>query len=387
MRPGPEFNLLVCLAGTEIDVPRAQSLLNAPIDWSYFQALAWRHGLLPLVTRNLRELESGDVPAEALNSLTEKYQHNAARNLLLTSELVKIIQSLIHAGVESVGYKGPVLALQAYGDVKLRSFVDLDLLVRPVDAHRAAKVLSSIGYQPHLDLTPTQEALLPRTECDRVFLREGRNLIVELHWAIAPPYFGVELTIDDLLINHCEQIDMFGTTIKAPRTEMMLLLLCLNGAKDAWIALEPLCAIAELLRRSSVDLDATLRLARRARVHRIVGVGLELARQIFGATLDQGTLSAIHADHRVSSLVSEATVRLTSELEPEPGLFEKARFHLHLRERSMDKVRYSLRRMFTPTYKDCATELPRQLTFLYYGLRPFRLAGGLFKRPKTDAVL
>ena len=49
--------------------------------------------------------------------------------MLLTSELIKIMKLLEENDIKAIAFKGPTLAQLAYGDVTLRQYVDLDLLV------------------------------------------------------------------------------------------------------------------------------------------------------------------------------------------------------------------------------------------------------------------
>jgi hypothetical protein len=393
LKTRPEFDLLVCLARAapgHVEQARARELLRSPVDWDYFVALSWRHGLMPLAARNLLDSFAGEVPAAHLQRLRREFRHNAARNLLLVSELCGVIEALGREGVETVAYKGPALALQAYGDIKLRSFVDLDLLVRPRDAARASEVLAALGYRPHLRLSPAQERMLPRSECDRVFLREGRNLMLELHWAVAPPFFSVPVGAEEVLAERPMRLALCEGGVTTPAPALTLLLLSVNGAKDLWVALEPLAAVAELLRRraaAGLDLQRAAWLARRAGALRMLLVCLELARRMFAAQLPEEIRAEARADRAVAPLVAEAARRLASAAPPHPGLSEKTRFRVRARERRRDQLRYCALKLLTPTYRDCTPELPRSLSFLYYGVRPLRLLRDLLKGPKAGAVL
>lgn len=391
LKTPPEFDLLVCLARPapgHVAEARARDLVRAGLDWEQFHALAWRHNLLPLAARNLLDLFPAEVPTAHLARLREEFRHNAARNLLLSSELCRVVEALSAARVEAVAYKGPALALQAYGDLKLRSFVDLDLLVRPEDAARASFLLEGLGYRTHLSLTPAQERMLPRTECDRVFLREGRNLVLELHWAVAPPFFSVELGVDEVLAQRPARVELCARGLVTPSPELTLLLLAVNGAKDLWTALEPLAAVAGLVaRHGGLDLGETARVARRAGAHRMLLVCLELVRELFGARVSDELAAAARADASVARLVEESLARLSAVEAPRPGLAEKTRFRVRARERRRDRLRYCALKLFTPTYKDCKPELPTALSFLYYGIRPLRLLRDRVRGADADAVL
>ncbi len=342
---------------------------------------------MPLVGSHLLNSFAELLPAGHLQKVRDDFQHNTARNLVLATELCRVLEDFEEHGIAAIPYKGPALALQVYGDLKLRSFVDLDLLVRRGDATRAGAVLTGRGYRPHLDLSPAQESLLSRSECDRVYFREGRNIMLELHWAVAPPFFSVGVETEAVLAD-CARAEMCSREVGVPSSEMLLLLLCVNGTKDLWTALEPVCSVNELVRRyPGLDWGRVITLGRRAGALRMLHVGLLLAHQIFDLPLPEKILASIDTDRRVKNLVSEARMRLSENEMRVPGLVEKTRFRIRSRERGRDKLRYCALRLLTPTHKDCSPELPTSLSFLYYGLRPLRLLRDGLKRPADKPVV
>lgn len=361
--------------------------MRGQLDWDRFLTLAWRHSLMPLVCNHLLNSFADLVPAANLQKVRDDFQHNTARNLLLMTELCRVLEEFEELGIAAIPYKGPALALQVYGDLKLRSFVDLDLLVRRGDATRAGTVLTTRGYRPHLDLSPAQESLLSRSECDRVYLREGRNIVLELHWAVAPPYFSVGVATETVLAD-CVPAEICGRKVGVPTPEMLLLILCVNGTKDLWTALEPVCSVNELVRRyPELNWDRVITRGRRAGSLRMLHIGLLLAQQIFELPLPEKILTSIDADRPIKDLVSEALRRLSENEMPVPGLVEKTRFRLGSKERRRDQLRYCALRLFTPTYKDCSPDLPASLSFLYYALRPLRLLRDGLKRPADKPVV
>ncbi len=53
--------------------------------------------------------------------------------MMMTAELKAVMGWLEAGDVPAIAYKGPTLAAWAYGDIALREFCDLDILVRPSD--------------------------------------------------------------------------------------------------------------------------------------------------------------------------------------------------------------------------------------------------------------
>ena len=75
------------------------------------------------------------------------------------------------------------MAIAAYGNLALRQFTDLDLLVRQEDALRAREILLGNGYRTDLQLnTRWEEAYLHGYDEFVLYSPHGYPL-VELHWA------------------------------------------------------------------------------------------------------------------------------------------------------------------------------------------------------------
>jgi len=116
-------------------------------DWSEFEwivarAVAAMHGVSPLLSRTLR----WQGPAGWTGFLEEQRAHTARRHVRIEDLLLRLDRRAREASVAAVALKGAALhALGVYraGD---RPMADVDLLVRPADAHRAVKMLESLGY-------------------------------------------------------------------------------------------------------------------------------------------------------------------------------------------------------------------------------------------------
>ena len=76
----------------------------------------------------------------------------AARNLLLTSELLSIARGLDAADVEFIVLKGVPLAYRIFGRLDARRIRDNDILVRPRDVPRqiAAAAAHAREYHPKI---------------------------------------------------------------------------------------------------------------------------------------------------------------------------------------------------------------------------------------------
>ena len=162
--------------------------------------------------------------------------------------------------------------------------------------------------------------------------------------------------------------------------EDLLLVLCHHGVFHIWERLEWVAGVAELL-RATRELDWSRVLARARELHceRALSIGLSLATDLLDAPLPREISATVEADPAARLLGQEALRRLFQEDVGPPGLMEKIRYHTLSAERPADRVSYILRLAVTPNQGDwAALTLPSSLFFLYYVLRPFRLAAEIF---------
>ena len=93
-----------------------------------------------------------------------------------------VLELLNSESITAVPLKGPILAKQAYGNVSLRQFCDLDILVHRAQVRRAKEVLATAGYVNNFGLTSVAEDALIRYQKDFQLASPGSGTIIELHW-------------------------------------------------------------------------------------------------------------------------------------------------------------------------------------------------------------
>jgi len=376
----PEIALLHACARSRIDTEQSrviQALLQQEIDWADLIQLAARHRTIPLLYTSLAVCCPDAVPAEVMEQLQGYFRANGVRNLTMGRELLQVLRDCQDNGVRAVSYKGPLLAELVYGNLSLRDFYDLDLLVQRKDVARAKDTLISMGYQLLLPHRMSVAGHLAHGH-DYTFWHARSKIRLELHWEIVERYFG--FTLDPQLWDRLETVHFMGRQLLGLRAEDLLLILCVHGSKHGWPRLAWVCDFAELVRaHPTMDWDRVLWQARRHETQRMVLLGLSLAGDLLEATLPEDIEQTVQADPAVRSLGLEVWQRLFHEVEPAPGTSEKYRlfaFHIRLRKTLWGKVRHCLRVALVPTWEDWeAVPLPDCLSFLYYVVRPLRLLG------------
>jgi hypothetical protein len=372
----PENELLLLCArprGVEDAAGRVRELTRAGIDWELLYRLAQRHAVLPLLYRGLEANAHGASPQGFRERLREKFRENATRNTLLAGELVRIARRFESEGVAVLAYKGPALAVQAYGNLSLRRFIDLDIIVRRRDVAHAGALLRSLGFGKPEGLTESQEEFLLRRQHNLAFTRDAGKLIVELHWEVAPAAFA-DVPLGARAWERAVRVPLFGGEVQSLSPEDLLLALCVHGTKHLWERLAWVCDVAALLAsQTNFDWPSVIRQAHDSRIERMLYLGLHLAHGLLGARVPDEARTA-DADSVVARLTAEVTRGLFDEAGYEPAsLARSVKFNLRARRRLRDRADY-LRFILTPTDGDLtALRLPPQMSFVYYLLRPFRL--------------
>ncbi|MEP6635329.1 MAG: nucleotidyltransferase family protein [Acidobacteriota bacterium] len=373
---GPEVELLLGCARATVDSQRAarlQTLIAEGLDWEYLLRLADRHGLQPLLHWHLNACCAESIPSAHRDYLRLAFQRVSALNIFLTHELQRLLKLFADQGIEAVPYKGPALAEQLYGNVALRQFSDLDILVHPRDVTNAKEILLAEGYAPLPALTDGQQAVLLRTQCNLPFTREHNRLIVELHWTVSAPNFARPFEAEAFW-GSLEDGSLAGTIIKRPATEHLLLSLCIHGSKHLWERLAWISDLAGLIdQNEGLDWQQLIRTARATGNERMLSLGLRLAVDLLGAKLPQEIEETLNNDEMVPALAAGVRRYLfTPEFTPS-GVAGYFRFQLKARRRLRDKVKY-VRFAFSPTEEDLVRiDLPASLSFIYYLVRPVRL--------------
>jgi hypothetical protein len=376
----PEQKVLLYCARSQFLDPypaKVKQLAEKGINWKTVVDLSETHKLTQLLYQNLKTGCREVVPDEILSRLQNIYAYQVQFILYLTGELVSLVKDFSAMGIPALPYKGPVLATQVYGNLALRPFIDLDILV-PVDKiDPAKKLLLDKGYRiswPEIPLSEVQERAHIRSKYNYQFFQSDRNITLELHWGVMPRYFAFPSS-PAWLWQDLYTIPLAGTPILAFPIEKLLLILCVHGGNHLWDRVSWICDISELIsRHADINWDTVFRDASRFGVQRLLLSGLRLAHDLLDARLPDEIWKQVQADAKVEWLAQNMMKRFAAFRWSGSGFMDIPVYHLRSRERYRDKVNYCLQ-IAVPSSKDWSfLALPDQLDFLYYLIRPFRLA-------------
>jgi len=376
-RNRPENDLLLYCATTyetSERMTKTKDLIRGNIDWQYLLRMASRHGVIPQIYWNLQKEE---IPEDIMVNLRGQFRKISISNLLLTHQMLKLLDLFQSNRIAAIPYKGPILGLLAYGDVCLRQFSDLDFLIHKDNAIKAKELLQSEGFEPQYHLSAAEESIYLSNECEYNFYSFNKKVLVELHWDIVQKYFSCNLDTEEFW-KHLKPVSLLGREIMTLLPEHLLLILCVHhGGKHHWEMLGWVSDVAHLINtRKDMNWEWVVEMASGSGISRILFLGLCLARDLLSADLPDLITKRIRNETIVKSLAECIRKKIFDEAENSAGEFERFSLYLKQRERLRDKTRYCFRRFLTSTEKDWSLmRLPPTLSSLYKLIRPIRLTG------------
>ncbi|MCC6173988.1 MAG: nucleotidyltransferase family protein [Chloroflexi bacterium] len=263
-------------------------------NWPAVAELAAQHGVAGFIRRAAGQAGLG-LPPNILQALRAIGVAEIAHRARLDAALARILPELEAAAVLTIVLKGPALARSIYPEPLLRSYSDIDLVVRERDEAAAARVLVAAGFpevEHGAEVARRAQAGDVHEGCafHRVFLTTG--VMIELH--LDPLQMGLRPTREDARWRYTRSIPgLPGALMLGPVDQIVQL--SVHVHKHGFSRLIWLKDLDLLVRTYAADMDwQAVRIAARAEgVNGSVWYALTLTRAIFGTPLPPGVLVSL----------------------------------------------------------------------------------------------
>jgi hypothetical protein len=383
-----EEELILCCARTQMSADVREhfhALVGGPLDWKRVAEIATLHRLRPLLYKHFKAENLFEaIPQEIRTGIQNHAAFTVSRNMSLTTILAKTLRLLQENGIEAIPFKGPVLTLKEYGNLALREFYDMDLLLHRDQIQKAAKILLENGYNSQQTLD--EQFLNTQLGCE--FQSPDGKVRFELHWSFIQKWLTYHVDMDAIW-RRAQRWQLAGQPMRILANEDLLLYLCAHGVKHHWERLFWVADIAEIIRAEQIDWSALMEEARARGNWRVLALGLYLAKQMLDAPLPEHVWDSVNKERAIHGLARQLGGWLFhEEKRVVSGDWDETRFYLGARERWADKRAYSkhlLKLTLAPSENDRAfVQLPPGLNFLYPFVRLFRC---LVARPMLRPVI
>lgn len=258
---------------------------SAPLD-----EVQWEHLIAEVEAQRVWSLFtdaviSGAFPATAaqIEQCVEADERSVLSCLELDRMLVCLDTALGVNGISTRVFKGVASALLLYPDARLRTYSDVDLLVRQTDFDEAGAVFVALGGRRQ-NADP-RAGFVGRYGKSAAYTMPG-GWEVDVHRSPQGGPFGAAVAIDDLFDNPI-QLDMAGRTVLCPSLSALFLTSCYHAVLPSdRRRLVPLRDVAQTVLLGALDNGEVIAMAERWRGTIVMAAAIRSASDLFGLPND-----------------------------------------------------------------------------------------------------
>lgn len=346
--------------------------IEGDVDWDEVEWLIQHHRVSGLCLQTLRKIRHKAIPTSLLQNLQIRCSEATRNSLVLMNALHQLIVLIQSAGIEVACFKGVVAAQMIYGQLSIRNFSDIDLLVRKSDHQHTERLLIKNGFRiTHRYDNAFQSGLRD----------DKRRVNVDLHWGIPPRELNLA---SQLLWDEISTIEVGNQSIPTFSLNDTIIITAINAVKEFWDAsLYRFCDLAELIQRNpQLDWNRLFRRASQMGCKRMLYVALLVADKCLAAPLPRDVSSTLDDLDELNPIVNELIAQLENNhlisadehFRQTQTLTSHRHFFMLMQDTQWQRLKYWLNWVTTPGTADHQfIKLPRALSLLYYVIRPFRL--------------
>jgi len=363
------ISLIIECCKTDQNTTNIKKSISDIHDWKEFINLAFSHGVFPLVYHTLKTYDKL-IPNDILKSMKTHNRNIAQQNMLMSVELIKVMKLLKENNIEAIAFKGPTLAQMAYGDISLRQFSDLDILIAQEDILKAYNLLSTFSTT-ETKYEYLQNDLYMDKLNDITFIHNTNNILIELHWNLFQKQFSDTFSFSDILKTK-QDLQIQHHTFSIFSNEILLVYLCMHGSKHSWERISWILDIDRILRiHQDLDWDFIEQQAKKLECETMLDLGLSLTKKLF----DTPIMYKYNSNPKLIEYVETSFTDLPLTKTEFTINYNGFKFRYMLHDNFLSKTRYLLKTLFPINAQDVSfVQLPQKLYFLYYAIKPLRLS-------------
>ncbi len=254
------------------DKDKIAKLITEKLDWESIFKTAAALELIPLLNAGISPFyKTGNIPDKTIRLIKEKVRFVAGLNLGYFEELKSVLKRFNKKDIPLCLLKGSAITLSVYKSKFLRSFGDIDLLIKREDLDAAIEVFSD-GYNldfflPNLDMCKKHHFHVALTR------KDSPNYCFELHWELFTPDSLLDLPSaelwKDMKVSSFENLPILTLS-----PENAILHISIHFTRNAFSSPRDLWDIHWILNRESVDLNLLAKKAKRFKLDKRLAVCL-----------------------------------------------------------------------------------------------------------------
>lgn len=336
--------------------------------------------LIPILFAYFSRDELTELIGEAMTTRMADIQRaEVVQNLYLEGELQQLLSAFNEAEIPLMLFKGPALAYSVYSQPHLRTYHDIDALVRSADLQRARDLLSKRGYAFYEEYRAN---VINDKRTGYNYILKQRDswleILIELHTAPHDSELGASFAIEDMWAN-AQQLTILGEPTLTMHPTDHLLYLCWHYRFHAFSRLLWLYDIVMLTRSfpTTYDWTSVIQKARKQHMATTVYYCLSWCRDLFGVSIPETVFARLRPPLACQVIVERyALSDVVKALATPAGQSRRV-----LAQRAMvdttagllkagARVLFPSRAMIGQRYME-HSRLPLRLYYLYYLIHPW----------------
>lgn len=277
------------------------------IDWINLLKFAGKNGVIPLLWTAVKNTSSKIVPKYIYQAIEKNTFSITQRNIVIISELKKILEIFECFKTKVIVFKGPVL-LFLYPNISLRACGDIDLLILKKDIGKVTKFLHQNGYDllPHL---PFEKVLKEKHAL--TYLNKEKTVQIDVHWRMQDLNEHFKINPSDIW-NAMEVKTMYGSKIPVFNNVFLIISTCIHhGFRNNWSKLKYISDFALILKSNdTINWEAILRLTDKLDLTRTLLTGAILSYELLEIQLPDVLIKEIKNNKKAKKISTLIITRL-----------------------------------------------------------------------------
>ena len=336
--------------------------------------------LIPVLCVYFSRQELIQLVGEKLTTrMLELNRLETAQNLVLERELQNVLRAFNEAHISVLLFKGPALAYTVYPEAYLRTYHDVDVLIRPDDLPRAQELLLQMGYtfyeEYRANVTNSK-----RTGFNYILARSDSwlEIPIELHTAPHPSEIGTDFEVESLWLK-AQHIEVLGESTLTMHPIDHLLYLCWHYRFHGFTRLLWLYDLVVMLRAAGPELDwiELVQAARRQHLATTLYYCLSWCRDLFGVSIPADVFIRLQPPWACRLIVERIAMPNAMEiLASSGGQSRRIIAHRAMVDSTVGLIKASVQALF-PSPASIGrrymgnSRLPLKFYFLYYFIHPW----------------
>ena len=371
-----DLKFLIACCQSERSVEKTNFILNCISEkntdyLSNLIALSLRHCILPLVYRTIKEiaLQEEKIPSGFVSELKANYMSISPRNMLMSTELIRIIKLFRENNIKVLAFKGPILSQIAYGDITLRQYSDLDIFVEEAHKQKVVSLLLENGYVDTLDFTPEQKLPWYSNAKEINLYHPEKSIHIDLQWLFFDKDYPLHYDYSTIWEN-TSAIKLNNHSIPTFSPENLLIYLSVHGAKHLFERIGWIKDIDLFIRIQPIDWQQIDRQMDQSDFKRMFLLGLSLSRQFFNTPIPEKYIQ----EYKNQPWLRSVNTFIVEEWIEHKNFIYNTMAMLKLFPATKQKLGYLNKVIFKPSKNEYRfVALPDRWHWAYYFIRPFLL--------------